>query len=153
MRAAFLALPLLALGILVVPARDAHASAGFSCEADDASLTLALSGAYGHSIGSGIVNFGGTATIKLAGVPDAARKPAFTAEHLTQSWLEDGDFRLAVRWQTEGSTPSAEVVLLVTTHRGPSEDAPYRGRYRLLVFAGDSGGLYKARGRITCSVE
>jgi hypothetical protein len=136
----------------------AQASAGVSCSADDGSVAFSLDGAYGRSEGSAPANFGGEIEIKLKGVPDHARKIKVEREHLTMNWFHERVLKLAVQWTREGSEPSAEVLMVIETQRGKSEESPYRGRYTLSVHVpdqipGGDGKPKKASGRVICSAE
>jgi hypothetical protein len=133
---------------------EAHASVGFTCVAADASLRLTLGGSFGRSIGSGIGHFGGDAAISLRAIPEVARHPIFEMKDLTQSWLDERDLRLAVRWLKDEPAGSAEIVLIVKARRGRSEEAPYLGRYRLMTFLPNGNGRPReAHGNVRCSVD
>lgn len=140
------------LAILLACAVQAVASTSISCEASDASLTFALEGAFGRTIGSGPGNFGGEIEIKLKGVPEYARKLRPEMRHLTQNWFHDRDLKLAVTWMRDGDDPSVEVILQIETARkGKAEEAPYRGRYTLTIFdPATDGTRRKASGKAHC---
>jgi len=133
----------------------AHASVGFSCVVNDAAMKATLEGSYGRSVGSGPGNFGGEAEIKLKGVPADARKLTIASSHLTQNWFHERDLKLTIYWMKDGDGPSPEVVLMIETRCGKSEDSPYRGTYALKVFdpASAEGKPREARGRVSCSVS
>ena len=118
-------------------------------------MKFTLEGAYGRSVGSGIGNFGGEAEIKLKGVPADARRLKLDSSHLSQNWFHERDLKLTVYWLKEGDGPSPEIVLVIETRRGKSEESPYRGSYALKVFAPDSaeGEPREARGKVSCSVS
>jgi hypothetical protein len=68
--------------------------------------------------------------------------------------LDNRDLRLAVRWLSEERAASAEIVLIIKTRRGRSEEAPFLGRYRLMVFTPDGDGKPReATGSVQCTVD
>jgi|SRR5215475_917514 len=141
------------LCIALTFAEKAYASVGFSCVAADASIKFNLGGSFGRSVGSGIGNFGGEAEILLP-VPKAARNPKFETKHLNQSWLDERDLRLAVRWLQDEPRNSPEIVLIIKARRGRSEESPYLGGYRLMVFSPDGDGRPRnAHGTVRCTVD
>jgi hypothetical protein len=145
---------IIAAAILLACAAEAGASAGLSCQADDASVKFALEGAWGRSAGSGVGNFGGEVEIKLKGAVDYVRKLKIETSHLTQNWYHDRDIKLAVLWMREGDDPSAEVLLIIEARRGKTEEGAYRGRYKLTISMPDSDGKPRAaNGRVTCSAD
>ena len=136
----------------------ALASIGFSCRTEDKSVMFTVEGAYGTSLGSGLINFGADLQIKLAAAPDDIRKLKLDPSHVSQSWFRYRDLKLMARWQSGDGTPFREVLLMIETHRGKAEEAPYRGRYTLIVAASSSasGGDTKrleASGAVACSVD
>jgi hypothetical protein len=142
---------LVCLAALLAFSGQAHASVGFSCQAQDAALKFLIEGAYGRSIGMGPGNFGGEVEVKLKGVPDDARKLKLEMSHLTQNWFQGRDLKLTVYWLKEGDGPSPEVVLIIETRRGKSEESPYRGTYVLKVSSPQSDGRPReASGRVEC---
>jgi hypothetical protein len=147
-----------ALTALLVGLTLAHASVGFSCRAEDKSATFAVSGAYGTSLGSGLINFGADVQIKLAGAPDDIRKLKLDPSHVAQAWFHYRDLKLMTRWQSPDGAPFREIILMIETHRAKAEEAPYRGRYTLTVAASPSaaGGETKrieASGLVSCMVD
>ena len=152
MRIAAVALALLA-GLT-----SAHASIGFSCNAEDKSVTLAASGAYGTSIGSGLNNFGADLAIKLAGAPDDVRKLTLDQSHIAQAWFLYRDLKLMTRWEAPEGIPFREIILTIETRRGKDEGAPYRGRYTLSIAAspsinGSDGFRLETGGPVSCNVD
>jgi hypothetical protein len=82
-------LGVLAAAVLLSLLCDAHATAGFSCNTDDASVTVSFLGGYRRSIGAGIANFGDHAEHKIPGPPADARKLTFEAKHLSENSCEN----------------------------------------------------------------
>ena len=68
---------------------DAHATAGFSCNTDDASVTVSFLGGYRRSISGGIANFGDHAEYEIPGPPADARKLTFETKHLSENSFEN----------------------------------------------------------------
>jgi hypothetical protein len=144
-----------ALLALITPA---FASGGVSCDSKDGPVSFTVSAAYGRSAGSPPNNFNGEIEIKLKGIPEHARKIKLENQHLTMNWFHDRIIKLAVQWTREGDEPSAEILLIVETQRGKSEESPYLGRYTLTMHVPDTspggdGKPKKANGRAVCTGE
>ncbi|MGJ5207262.1 hypothetical protein [Bradyrhizobium sp. HKCCYLR20261] len=142
--------------MLVVGATvSARASSTVICYAKDKAIDVELHGSAGRSIGSGISGFGGEAEFKMSWMPQAVRRVSFEAGHLTQSWSDDREIRLAVSWMKEGKEPSPELVLIIKTRRARGDDAPYRGQYQLIATLPDdkAGTRREVQGKIECSAD
>jgi hypothetical protein len=148
----------LVLTALLASLAQARASVGFSCHADDKSVKLVASGAYGTSLGAGIANFGADIEFQLAAVPADIRKLTLEYSHVSQSWFHYRDLKVMARWQPPGNGPNREFLLMIETHRGKPEGAPYRGRYTLIIYAassdpGSKGKTLEVGGAVSCSVD
>ncbi len=92
--------------------------------------------------------------LKLSRIPEDARRLVFETRHLTESWFENHDLKLALQWQSEEGHRTTAIALLIETRRGSDGDAPYRGHYRLVIFLAHGGGKPREiRGRVTCMAE
>src|SRR5215470_12823978 len=143
------------LPALIVGLTQAHASIGYSCTTEDANVKFTVAGAYGTSLGGGAANFGGEIEINLAGVPDGLRKIRLDLSHLGQDWFYDRDLKLLARWQRPMTEPFGEVIVIVDTRRGETEESQYLGNYELVIEAAPADGITEGtslhvRGTVTC---
>jgi hypothetical protein len=138
---------------------QARASVGFSCDAKDKAAVLAISGAYGTSIGSGMANFGADIAILQPAAPIEVRKLVLDRSHVSQHWFNGDDLKLMARWEPpDTKAPYREVILIVEAHRrAKAEESPYHGRYTLLITAAGADPALQAarlevRGAIVCGI-
>ncbi|WP_315719281.1 MULTISPECIES: hypothetical protein [unclassified Bradyrhizobium] len=134
---------------------SAQASSTVICYAKDKAIDVELHGSAGRSVGSAIGGFGGEAEFKVPWMPPAARRVTFEAEHLTQTWYDDREIRLAVSWIKDGKEPSPELTLIIKTRRVRGDDSPYRGQYQLVAHLPDekAGTKREVQGKIECSAD
>jgi hypothetical protein len=143
------------LAALLAVATPARATIGFACSADDKAAVIAVNGAYGTSLGSGMASFSGNIEIRLNDMPAEMKKLHLDHRHVSQHWFIGRDLNILTRWDRPEGEPFGEVLLIVETHRGNAEESPYRGRYRLQVHLapvkpGGEMQIVKAAGRISC---
>jgi hypothetical protein len=111
----------------------AHATIGFSCDAEDAAAKFSVGGAYGTSLGSGLANFGADIEIRRNTVPPELRKLRLDRRDVSQHWFNGRELKLIARWERTEGEPFGEIVLTIQTRRGKAEESPYRGRYDLQI--------------------
>ena len=133
----------------------AVATGGLWCNADDATLTLAVQSGLGHGIDQGFLRFSADLQIKLDGVPADFRKLHLGKDGISQSWLDNDEFKLRLYRQRERG-PSGYVVIDLATKAAAEGD--YRGRYTLTVFAMEASTASKPKsweqsGAVTCSAD
>jgi hypothetical protein len=93
----------------------------------------------------------------LPAVPEGLRKFRLDLGHLGQDWFYDRDLKLLARWQRPGSEPFGEVIVIIETRRGETEESRYLGNYELVIeAAAPEGGTepinLRARGNVTCTL-
>ena len=117
--------------VLLAGLLPAHATIGFSCDAQDAGAKFSVGGAYGTSLGSGLANFAADIEIRREAVPAGLRKLRLDRSDVSQHWFNGRELKLAARWQPPEGDPFGEIILTIQTRRGRAEESPYRGRYEL----------------------
>lgn len=148
------------LGLLLVAipllAQPAHATASLSCEVDDTSMALTISGVISRGLGARIMNFAAEGKLKAPGVADDLRALKYEQEHLVHTWLDGKDLKLLVYREREGNR-HGYVQITIETKLKPKSDGEYRGRYVAEVHdlpeGASEGKTTKLRGAITCSAE
>jgi hypothetical protein len=146
------------LAALLAASTSARATVGFACNAKDRSATIAIGGAYGTSLGSGMANFGADIEIRLKEAPTEMRNLHLDRSHVSQHWFNGRDLKIFTRWDRPEGEPFGEALLIVEMHRGPAEESPYRGRYTLQINLAplQPGGeirIVKASGTVSCGTD
>jgi hypothetical protein len=124
---------LIAAAALFAMLTPAHATIGFSCDGDDKAARLSISGAYGTSLGSGLVNFGADIAVRMAAAPPELRKLHFGPADVSQQWFNGRELKIMTHWQRPDNEPFGEVILIIDTRTSNAEERPYRGRYTLQI--------------------
>jgi hypothetical protein len=143
---------------LLAASTPARATIGFAYNAQDRAATIAVSGAYGTSLGSAMANFGADIEIRLKAVPAELTKLHLDRSHVSQHWFNGRDLKIFTRWDRPEGEPFGEVLLIVETRRGKPEESPYRGRYMLQVNLapvkpGGEMRIVKASGTVSCGTD
>ena len=73
-----------------------HASSGLSCKVDDKSITFEVGAAFGRSIGSGMINFGGNLKVLLPDAPRDLRTLKLDRRKAAQVWFYHKDIKLQI---------------------------------------------------------
>lgn len=146
---------LVVLTLLLAGLMPAHASGGFSCEAQDASVKFEAGGGMGRSVGASLFNFNGEINVKLKGAPADFRDVKLKDSDVSQRWIDGKEVRLQLyREREEGLF--GYVNLEILTKR--VDEGSYVGRYELTISHVESekateAKTFKARGKVKCMTE
>lgn len=145
------------LATAVLAAAPAHASGGFWCDADDASIAIVIEGGLSRSIPGPPFSLDGSLTVKLPDAPDDFRDIEIGPDDLAQSWIDGGDLRFEL-YRERAEDPFASISFVVkTTLAGEPDEGSYTGAYTLSIFAssddGDDPLELAAGGAIDCGME
>lgn len=135
-----------AIAALLALAAPAFASAGFSCEADDANLTrLVVEGATPRS-GGNLINFG--AELEIDGV-----KIAFKQSDVKRYFGEGGVIRVRVG----ARAGERDYLVIVDAKRNPKDEDDWSGTYEVrygpVAAPGKKAATQIKRGKVKCFVE
>ena len=143
---------------LIIVTSPAHASAGVSCRAEDASAKFGLSAAFTRGLGGGMVNFGAILQILLPAVPPDLREVQFDRSEVSGVWFYHRDIKFQIHHERQPEGPTGSVDLVIETRESRNDESLYRGRYVLRVHYAETKDDIKEkslelRGRVACSVE
>jgi len=146
-----------ALFVLVAAIAEAHATAGVSCRAKDASVKFGLTAAFGRGLGGGMANFGAVLQI-LRGAPEDLRNVRFEREEASQVWFYDRDLKFQLHHERPSGGPAGYVDLVVETRQSRGDESLYRGGYVLrATYTDATAGVHEKslelRGRVQCGVD
>jgi imidazole glycerol phosphate synthase subunit HisF len=129
---------------IALSAAQAHASAGFSCEADDKNVeTLLVEGATPRS-GGALINFG--AILEIGG-----KKIEFKQPDVKRYYGVGGVIQVRVAAQSGDQS----YVVVVNAKRNPKDEDDWGGTYEVTQTAADkkTKAAKVTRGKVKCSVE
>lgn len=149
-------LVLLAAIATCLAAGPASASAGFWCDADDASIGFIIEGGLSRSIPGPPFNTDGSLAVKLPDAPDDFREIEITPDDLAQSWFDGDDVRLEI-YRERSADPFASISFIVKTSAvGEPDEGHFEGTYALSIFASTEDGAdpleLKASGPVSCGM-
>ncbi len=134
----------------------AGASGGFSCEAENEDVVLALDGGVTRGMGSALFSFSGRIEVSSDQVRPDLRTTEFTRDHVAQYWLDGDTMRLRLYRERAGDAPHGYVEAIVETATG--DDGNDHGEYIVAVYDmtdAVDGEVEPVQftGAVTCSVE
>jgi hypothetical protein len=144
--------------VMIAFVTQAHASAGVSCRAEDASVKFQLGAAFTRGLGGGMMNFGAELRILRAGVPEDLRAVTFEKSEASQVWYYGRDLKFQLYHERPGDAPFGYVNLVIEAMQRARDESVYRGRYKLRIGfletkEGSEEKSLELRGRVTCSTE
>lgn len=142
----------------LLPTAAAQATATLVCDIADPAVKMTAQAAVGNGAGETVSSLYAEIALNIEGAPPGLRAVSFDGGHMTQSWLYGRELRLRFYQDVSAGAPAGAVELIMQARRaGSGDEAPYRGRYELIVTApplpsGVEGKKLKTRGKVTCTV-
>lgn len=140
--------------ILAFSSTNALASGGFSCIADDPTLTLEANGVTTHGMGSPVVQSESELTYKETdGVPPISTFN-FNKSNVSQYWNYGDQFNLVLYVEGSKGADSFETTVVIQTKTKGDEET-FTGTYDVSTFQSVKGASadHSASGSVTCTVE
>lgn len=143
-----------AIVMAVLASGPAMASGGISCEADDGTTRISISGGVSRGMGSALFSFNGLVELSDTAVAEDLRKIEFGREHVAQYWLDRDGLKLKLYREREGDAPHGYVEATILSATSGEDTGSFRIEvYDMTDVTDGEAKTASLSGKISCFAE